>query len=94
MPPYDKEWRFIFFNKINFIYLVFNKLIINIIFFIYRTPLTLKLYILIIYISPLYIKIIVTIIFKLTLYYNYKDKLIVLLIIKYIYIAAFNLYKS
>jgi hypothetical protein len=42
-------------NKIDFILSVFNKLITNIIFSIYRTPLTLKLYILIIYTGPLYI---------------------------------------
>ena len=74
--------------------LVSNKLITNIIFFIYRTPLTLKLYILIIYISPLYIWIIITVIFRLTACYNYKDKLIALLIIKHTYIAAFSLYRG
>ena len=74
--------------------LIFSKLIINIIFFIYRTPLTLRLYILIIYTSPLYIWIVITIISRLIACYNYKDRLIVLLIIKYIYIAAFSLYRS
>jgi len=74
--------------------LVFSKLITNIIFSIYRTPLTLGLYILIIYTSPLYIWIIIIIISKLTTYYNYKDRLIALLIIKHIYIAAFGLYRS
>jgi hypothetical protein len=74
--------------------LVSSKLITNIIFSIYRTPLTLGLYILIIYTSPLYIYIIITIISRLTTYYNYKDRLIALLIIKHIYIAAFSLYRS
>jgi len=74
--------------------LFFSKLITNIIFSIYRTPLTLELYTLIIYTSPLYIWIIITIISKLTTYYNYKDRLIALLIIKHTYIAAFGLYRS
>ena len=71
-----------------------SKLITNIIFSIYRTFATLELYILIIYTSPLYIQIIITTISRLTTYYNYKDRLIALLIIKYIYIAAFSLYRS
>ena len=74
--------------------LVSSKLIANIIFAVYRTPLTLGLYILIIYTGPLYIYIIITIISRLTAYYNYKDRLIALLIIKYIRIAAFSLYRS
>jgi hypothetical protein len=74
--------------------LVLSKLITNIIFSVYRTPLTLGLYILIIYTGPLYIYIIIAIISRLTTYYNYKDRLIALLIIKYIYIAAFGLYRS
>ena len=74
--------------------LVSNKLIIDIIFFIYRTPSTLKLYILIICISPLYIWIIITAISKLTAYYNYKNRLIALLIIKYTHMVAFGLYRS
>jgi len=74
--------------------LVSSKLITNIIFSVYRTLLTLRLYILIIYTSPLYVWIIITIISRLTAYYNYKDRLIALLIIKYTYIAAFGLYKS
>ena len=74
--------------------LVFSKLITNIIFSIYRTPSTLELYILIIYTSPLYIQILITIISRLTAYYNYKDRLIALLIIKYTRIAAFGLYRS
>jgi hypothetical protein len=75
-------------------HLVLSKLITNIIFSIYRTSLTLGLYILIIYTGPLYVWIVITIISRLTTYYNYKDRLIVLLIIKYIYIAAFGLYRS
>jgi hypothetical protein len=73
---------------------VSSKLITNIIFSIYRTPLTLGLYILIIYTGPLYIWIVITIISRLTTCYNYKDRLIALLIIKHIYIAAFGLYRS
>jgi len=74
--------------------LVLSKLITNIIFSIYRTPLTLRLYILIIYTGPLYVWIITTIISGLTAYYNHKDRLIVLLIIKHTYMAAFGLYRS
>ena len=74
--------------------LVFSKLITNIIFSVYRTPLTLRLYILIIYTSPLYIQIIITIISGLTACYNYKDRLIALLIIKHISMVAFGLYRS
>ena len=81
-------------NRLNSVPLVFSKLIINIIFFVYRTPLTLGLYTLIIYTGPLYIWIVITIISRLTAYYNYKDRLIALLIIKHIYIAAFGLYRS
>ena len=74
--------------------LVLSKLITNIIFSIYRTPSTLGLYILIIYTGPLYIQIVITIISRLTTCYNYKDRLIVLLIIKHTRIAAFSLYRS
>jgi len=75
-------------------YLVPSKLITNIIFSIYRTPLTLGLYILIIYTSPLYIWIVIIAISRLTAYYNYKDRLIALLIIKHTRMAAFGLYRS
>jgi len=74
--------------------LVSSKLITNIIFSVYRTPLTLGLYTLIIYTGPLYIWIVITIIFRLIACYNYKDRLIALLIIKHIHIAAFSLYRS
>ena len=74
--------------------LVSSKLITNIIFTVYRTPLTLGLYTLIIYTSPLYVWIVVTVISGLTAYYNHKDRLIALLIIKHTYIAAFGLYRS
>jgi len=74
--------------------LVSSKLITNIIFSVYRTPLTLGLYTLMIYTSPLYIWIVITIISGLTACYNYKDRLIALLIIKHTRIAAFGLYKS
>src|SRR6266550_4663271 len=94
MPPYRGWWRFISPSKIDSIPLVSSKLITNIIFSIYRTPLTLGLYILIIYTSPLYIWIVITIISRLTTYYNYKARLIFLLIIKYTRIATFSLYRS
>ena len=74
--------------------LVFSKLIADIIFTVYGTPSTLGLYILIIYTGPLYIWIIITVISGLTACYNYKDRLIALLIIKHTYIAAFGLYRS
>jgi len=81
-------------SRIDFIPSVFSKLIINIIFSVYGTPLTLGLYILIIYTSPLYVWIIITAISRLTACYNYKDRLIALLIIKHTYIAAFSSYRS
>ena len=81
-------------NRINSVPLVLSKLITNIMFSIYGTPLTLGLYTLIIYTGPLYVWIIITIISRLTACYNYKDRLIVLLIIKYTRIAAFGLYRS
>ena len=81
-------------NKIDSILSVSSKLITDIIFSVYKTPLTLKLYILIIYIGPLYVWIIITVISKLTTCYNYKDRLIVLLIIKYTCMAIFGLYGS
>jgi len=74
--------------------LVSSKLITNIIFSVCRTPLTLGLYTLIICTSPLYIWIVITVISRLTAYYDYKDRLIALLIIKYTRIAAFGLYRS
>jgi len=74
--------------------LVFSRLITNIIFSVYGTPLTLGLYILIIYTGPLYVWIIITVISRLTAYYNYKDRLIALLIIKHTCIVAFGLYRS
>jgi len=74
--------------------LISSKLITNIMFSIYGTPLTLGLYILIIYTGPLYVWIIITAISGLTACYNHEDRLIALLIIKHIYIAAFSLYKS
>ena len=94
IPPYRGQQRFISPNRIDSMPLVSSKLITNIIFSIYRTPLTLGLYILIIYTSPLYVQIIITIISRLTAYYNYKDRLIALLIIKYTRITAFGLYRS
>jgi len=81
-------------NKINSMPLVSSKLITNIMFSIYRTPLTLGLYTLIIYIGPLYIWIVITIISRLTACYNYKDRLIALLIIKHTRVAAFSSYRS
>jgi len=52
-------------NRINSVPLVSSRLITNIIFSVYRTPLTLGLYILIIYTGPLYIWIVITAIFRL-----------------------------
>jgi len=74
--------------------LVSSKLINNIMFSVYGTPLTLGLYTLIIYTGPLYIWIIITVISRLTACYNYKDRLIALLIIKHTRMAAFGLYRS
>jgi hypothetical protein len=73
---------------------VSSKLITNIIFSVCRTLSTLGLYILIIYTSPLYIWIVITAISGLTACYNYKDRLIALLIIKHTRIAAFGSYRS
>src|SRR5712672_4759393 len=81
-------------SRIDSIPSVSSKLITNIIFSICGTPLTLGLYILIIYTSPLYVWIVITIISRLTTYYNYKDRLIALLIIKHIRVASFSLYRS
>jgi len=81
-------------NRINSVPLVSSKLITNIMFSVYGTPLTLGLYILIIYTGPLYIWIVITVISRLIAYYNYKDRLIALLIIKHTYIAAFGSYRS
>jgi len=81
-------------NRIDSVPSVPSKLITNIMFSVYGTPSTLGLYILIIYTGPLYIWIIITIISRLTACYNYKDRLIALLIIKYTHIAAFSLYRS
>jgi len=81
-------------NRIDSVPLVSSKLITNIIFSVYKTPLTLGLYILIIYTGPLYIWIIITAISRLTACYNYKNRLTALLIIKHTYIAAFGLYRS
>jgi len=81
-------------NRINSVPLISSKLITNIMFSICGTSLTLRLYILIIYTSPLYIWIVITTISGLTACYNYKDRLIALLIIKHTRIAAFSLYRS
>jgi len=37
---------------------------------------------------------VITVISRLTAYYNHKARLIFLLIIKYMYVAAFGLYRS
>jgi hypothetical protein len=47
-----------------------------------------------IYTGPLYVWIIITTISRLTAYYNYKDRLIALLIIKHTRIATFGSYRS
>jgi len=75
-------------------FLVFNKLIANIIFFICVTPTTLKLYILIIYTGPLYVWIVITAMSKLTTCHDYVAKLISLLIIKHTHVIAFGSYKN
>ena len=75
-------------------FLVFSKLITNIIFSICETPLTLGLYTLTICTGPLYIQIVITTISKLTACYNHKDRLIVLLIIEHMRVAAFGSYRS
>ena len=74
--------------------LVSSKLITNIMFSVYGTPLTLGLYTLIICTSPLYFWIIITVISGLTACHNYKDRLLALLIIKHTCVAAFGLYRS
>ena len=81
-------------SRIDSVPSVSSKLITDIIFSVCGTPLTLGLYILIIYTGPLYICIIITIISRLTTCYNYKDRLIALLIIKYTRMAAFSSYRS
>jgi len=81
-------------NRIDSVPLVSSKLITDIIFSICGTPSTLGLYTLIIYTGPLYIWIIITVISRLIACYNYKDRLIALLIIKHTRVAAFGLYRS
>jgi len=71
-----------------------SKLITDIMFSVYRTPLTLRLYTLIIYTGPLYIWIVITAISRLTACHDYKDRLIALLTIKHTRMAAFGLYRS
>jgi len=73
--------------------LVSSKLITNIIFSVYGTPLTLGLYTLIIYTSPLCVWIVITAISRLTACHDHKDRLIALLIIKHTRIAAFGSYR-
>ena len=84
IPPYRRWWRFISPSRVDSIPLVSSKLITNIMFFICGTPLTLGLYILMIYTGPLYVWTVITVISRLTACYNYKNRLIALLIIKYI----------
>jgi len=74
--------------------LVSSKLITNIMFSIYRTPLTLRLYTLIIYTGPLYVWIVTTAISRLTACHDHEDRLIALLIIKHTRMAAFSSYRS
>jgi len=81
-------------NRIDSMPLVSSKLITNIIFSVYGTPLTLGLYTLIIYSGPLYIWIVITVISRLIACYNYKDRLIALLIIKHTRMAAFGSYRQ
>jgi len=81
-------------NRIDSMPLVSSRLITNIMFSVYGTPLTLGLYTLIIYTGPLYVWIVITVISKLTACYNHEDRLIALLIIKHTRMAAFGLYRS
>jgi len=74
--------------------LVSSKLITNIMFSVCGTPLTLGLYTLIICIRLLYVWIVITAMSGLTACHNHKDRLIALLIIKHMRIAAFGLYRS
>ena len=94
IPPHRGWWRFMSPNRIDSVPSVSSKLITDIMFAIYRTPSTLGLYTLIICTGPLYVWIVVTAISGLTACHNYKDRLIVLLIIKHMYVAAFSLYRS
>jgi len=73
---------------------VSSKLITNIMFSIYGTPLTLGLYTLMICTGPLYIWTVITAISRLTACHNHKDRLIALLIIKHTQVAAFGSYRS
>jgi len=73
---------------------VSSKLIADIIFSVCGTPSTLGLYTLIICTGPLYVWIVITTISGLTACYDYKDRLIALLIIKHTRVAAFGSYRS
>ena len=94
MPPYYKWWKFISPKRIDLTFLVFNRLIIDIIFFVYSTPAMLGLYILMIYIGPLYIWIVITTISRLTGCHDHNVGLISLLTIKHTRVAAFGLYRN
>ena len=94
IPPHYKQQRFISPKRIDLAFLVSSKLIVDTIFSVCGTLMTLKLYTLIIYTGPLYIWTVITTISRLTACHNHKDRLIALLIIKYIYIATFGLYRS
>ena len=82
------------FRRIVLVFLVLSRLIVNIMFSVYSTPVTLGLYTLIIYTGPLNVQIVITVISRLTSCYNYNAEPISLLTIKHIYITAFGLYRS
>ena len=75
-PPHHGWWRFMFLKKIDSTFLVSSKLIADIMFSIYGTPITLGLYTLMIYTGPLYIWIVITAISGLTGCYNHDAELI------------------
>ena len=65
-----------FFKRIDLVFLVFNKLIVNTMFFVCSAFVILKLDTLIICTGPLYVWIVITAIFGLICCYDYKAKLI------------------
>ena len=81
-------------KRIDSVSLVLSKLIADIMFSVYSTPTTLGLYTLMICTGPLYIWIVITTISGLTGCHDHDTGPISLLTIKYIYIAAFGLYRS
>ena len=81
-------------KRIDSVSLVLSKLIADIMFSVYSTPVTLGLYTLMICTGPLYIWIVITAISGLIGCYDYEAGPISLLTIKHIYMAAFGSYRS